>query len=202
MSAAPHLSLAGIDEVEPYPLATDLRLTGHYFTMLMHDRWLYSSLRLKASLPVRAAALDLFLLAQKQAPVGTLPADDGELAALLLLTEGEWRKLRAEEPSPLYHWRPCVTDTGAHRLMHPVVLEVAQMTISRRALHARALTEANARKRLQRLRECIEKVGSARLAADPLVVEWVDAWLEENSPGRNRTATQVRLALEAHGKIS
>lgn len=193
-----NLTLIESSGPELYPLPTDLRLNGHYLTMLMHDRWLYSRLRLTSSMAVRGAALDLFLLAQKQAPLGTLPCDDDELASLLHLSKGEWLKLKAETPNPLYGWRPCISDRGEARLMHPVVLEVTDATISNRDKAVAARDESNARKRVQRLRDQIAAMGASRQANDPLVVEWVDQWLAAHCPGRNRTAAQVQRALEEH----
>lgn len=198
--ARPQLTVVDPGELPEYPLATDLRLTGHYFTMFWHDRWLYSRLRLTASPAVRGLALDLFALSQKQAPVGTLPDDDAELAALLLVPLREWTALRAEEPSPLYKWTRCVSDQGEVRLMHPVVLEVLQGTVDRRQEGARARDAWNQRKRFDRLREKIVDAGGTQaMAKDEVLLEQIDGWLTEHCPG-NRTVARVREALEAVGR--
>ena len=181
-----------------YPVATELRLTGHFFTRWEHDRWLYSELRLTASPAVRGVALDLFFLAQKQAPVGTLPDDDAQLAALLLLKPAEWAVLKGETPSPLHKWVRCQTDRGERRLMHPVVLEAVQATIGRRAEAAQARDADNERKRLAKLADMIPKAGGTQaMARDGALLEWADAWLRKNCRGY-RTIDRVRQALEAH----
>lgn len=193
----PELTLVGPDNLPVYPIPTDLRLTGHYFTKFWHDRWLYSKLRLTARPDVRWAALDLFWLAQKQAPVGTLPDDDGQLASLLLLEIDDWRILRGRVPGPLYKWHRCLSDTGEVRLMHPVVLEVAEEALARRVHKAQTAAAWSRRKQLERLRrQIVDAGGSGRQAADEALVERLDAWLDANCSG-NRTLDWVRRALEA-----
>lgn len=197
MATPSHLAVISGDDLPEYPLATDLRLTGHHFTMMLHDRWLFSRLRLTASMEVRGAALDLYMLAQKQAPIGTLPVDDNEIAALLHISRGAWLKLRSEDPSPLDKWTRCVTDQGVVRLMHPVVLEVAQSALTTRRNNEQARTRGNDRKRILRLTESMKRYGAQRQASDPLFVERTDAWLNEHMPGAYRTEAAIRSAMDA-----
>ena len=191
-------ALVELGDLPEYPLDAETRLTGHFFFTWHTDRWLNSRLRLVGAPEVRAYALDLYCLCQKQSPVGTLPDDDVQLAALLHLDLSRWQELRGRELGPLYKWRRCLAGDEV-RLMHPVVTEVAMDSMRRREVHAAAASAGHERKRVMRLRGMVERAGSKRLADDEGVVEWVDEWLRRNMPeGRNRTHAWVREALEAH----
>lgn len=190
--------LVDTDELIEYPLGLDERLEGRFYMAWHHDRWLNSRLRLSAPPDVRGLAFDLFCLAQKQTPVGTLPDDDVQLAALLLLDLKTWQQYRARSDwSPLYHWVPC--RCGAEiRLMHTVVLEVIEEAIG---LRERRIAEADLgrrRKRMERLPQQILEAGGTRaMSADQGLIEWLDAWLEKNCRGY-RTRAQVRRGLEVY----
>lgn len=194
MSAAPHLIEVG--EIEVYPIATDHRLSSHYFTKWWHDRWLNSVLHLTASYEVQGIARTLFDLAQKQAPVGTLPDDDLLLSRLLRLDLAHWRDLRRREPSPLHNWRACLSDTGERRLMHPVVTEVALDAINRTEAREAAASEKAVKERKRRLSGALRDLGcSDDVVADTMLVDALDGWLVENCRG-NRTTRAYQRALE------
>ncbi|KFI34263.1 hypothetical protein CG51_05325 [Haematobacter missouriensis] len=199
MNDAPRttFSVVDVDHLPEYPLSRDDRLTSHFFVTFYHRRWLNSRFRLSAPAMVRGLALDLFFIAQEQTPVGTLPDDDVQLSALLLLDLREWQALRRAEWSPLYKWQPCLCD-GERRLMHPVVTEAVLDAIGRRRKREEEGEIGRRRKRLDRLPEQVRRAGgSARLANDMNVLEWVDSWLQHYCQG-TRTRDWVKRALEAH----
>lgn len=195
LSRRPALQLVGEDDLPEYPFGAEERLTTHYFVTWHFDRWLNSEARLTMHWSLRGLALDLFFLSQKQSPIGTLPHDDRQLAALLLLDLDEWVLIRRKTPSPLYRWTPCRCGSSV-RLMHPVVLEIVQDAFSHRQHRRDAAEQARVAKRLARLRDSLERMGSGRIARDAGCVERLDAWLEANCHGR-RTEGQIQAALEA-----
>ena len=84
-------------DLPEYPDALcDPQLTSDYFTMFWHDRWLASTMHLTAPLEVQGAALNLFFLARKQVPVGSLPVEDRVLARLLRIDLDAWQRLCRE----------------------------------------------------------------------------------------------------------
>ena len=152
MSGLPSIALVEVADIDHYPLDAAERLTSHFFVTFYHRRWLNSRFRLSAPPMVRGLALDLILISQDQTPVGTLPDDDVQLAALLMLDLREWQALRRAEWSPLYKWVPCLCGTE-RRLMHPVVLEAVQDAIGRRRKRAEEGEAGRRRKRIERLPE-------------------------------------------------
>ncbi|PYE80393.1 hypothetical protein [Pseudoroseicyclus aestuarii] len=199
-----------VSALEAYPIRGEDSVARHHFLKFWHNRWLGSTLRLTASLDVRACALDLFFLAQNQTPIGTLPDDDRILARLLHLDLAQWMELRARTPGPLNHWRRCVAapDDGAHeiRLMHPVVTEVALDMLERREDATRSKEERAVAKRLQRLGEAMLAIGcTPPMAKDRMLLERLDGWLLEHHPGQRRMPrfeTSLKRALthaERHG---
>lgn len=185
-------------DIIDYPLGLEERLEGRFYMAWHHDRWLNSRLRLSAPPDVRGLAMDLFCLAQKQAPVGTLPDDDVQLAALLLLDLKTWQQYRARTDwSPLYNWVPCRCG-GEVRLMHPVVLEVIEEAIGLRKKRLDGTAVAARRRRIERLpNQIIGAGGSRRMADSPEVAEWLDGWLEANCQGY-RTREMIRRGLEVY----
>lgn len=198
MSGA-RLKVVEAGELPEYPLDPDLRLTTHYFMAFHHDRWLASRFRAIATPAVRGYAVDLWCLAQKQTPVGTLPDDDRELAFLLHLDPVSWRVLRETEPSPLYGWRR-VRCGASVRLAHPVVTEILLDALSQRERKA-AQAEADRRaKRLLRLRDLARRAGATErmLQADPELLDRLDDWLSAHfPPPMRRTEALALRALEA-----
>jgi len=192
--------LIEVGEMEVYPIATDHRLAAHYFTKWWHDRWLNSVLHLTASYEIQGIARTLFDLAQKQSPVGTLPDDDLLLSRLLRLDLAQWRDLRRRDPSPLHNWRPCLSDQGERRLMHPVVTEVALDAINRTEQREAAASEKAVKERKRRLGSALRELGcSADVVADTMLIDAMDGWLLENCRG-NRTTRAYQRALEWAGR--
>ena len=187
------------DDLPEYPVGVEDRLTTHFFVTFHHDRWLNSEFRLKAEPAVRGLALDLYFLSQKQSPVGTLPNDDRQLAPLLLMSTDEWLVYRQKDPSPLYKWTQCRCGNEI-RLMHPVVLEVVEDAISHKRQRREAAEQGRTVKRLNRLREALERMGAGHIAANDACVERLDNWLLTHCPG-NRTATQIERALMVDAQI-
>lgn len=190
--------LRSIDPISPpvYPVPTEERLTAHFFTQFHHDRYLNSRLHLRASIGVRGAAMELFMISRRQSPVGTLPTDHAEISALLRVTPGVFSDLMAEDITPLHNWSPCISDRGEMRLMHETVLEVVQDAVGSRERTKEAQEAGRVRQRLSRLRDAVEKQFGPRKAADDALIERVDDWLERYGPGR-RTAEAVKRAVEA-----
>ncbi|WOI54972.1 hypothetical protein [Palleronia sp. LCG004] len=186
-----------VDDLPEYPMEVDARLTSHFWFTFHHDRFLNSRFRLLADPEVRAYGIDLWCFAQKQTPVGTLPDDDAELAALLGLDLRTWQGLRAREISPLYKWHRCLCGNQV-RLMHETVLEVVVDAMERRDRNKLAATKGAERKRQARLSDAIRKAGgSRRMAEDPGVLERLDTWLREYcDPRGNRTIEWVKRAME------
>lgn len=195
----PPLTLVGEDDLPEYPFSADERLTTHYFVTFHFDRWLNSAGRLTLHWSLRGLALDLYFLSQKQSPIGTLPDDDRQLAALLMLDLEEWRAIRRKQPSPLYRWTPCRCGSEV-RLMHPVVLEIVQDAFSHRQHRRDAAEQARVAKRIARLRDALDRMGAGRIARDDACVERLDAWLEAHTSGR-RTASAIQAALEVDAQL-
>jgi len=178
-----------------YPLAQDARLKSHWFIAWDFNRWLNSAFRLKAQPEVRAYAFDLFCIAQNQIPVGTLPDDDHQLSALLNIDLAKWQDLRARTLGPLEHWVSCNCG-GEIRLMHPVVLEVALDAVAKKEANESKNAAARERKKMERLKESVAKVGTPRMAQDAAAMLRIRGWLSENVEG-SWTEIRVREAVEA-----
>lgn len=190
-----HLQPVETGEMPDYPISRDERLESHYFVEFHHNRWLNSSFRLLADPDVRAYGVDLFFIAQNEAPVGTLPTDDRLLARLLGLDVSAWQSLLKREITPLHKWRRTNCE-GEIRWAHPVVTEMAVKAIGRRQKHLEVAEAARERKRYERLKLQILKVGgSSRMAADEGLIARLDQWFEAQYPGRNRTEALVREGL-------
>lgn len=197
--ARPSLRAVADAELPVYPISRDVRLTTHYFIAFHHDRWLASRFRAIAKPAVRAFALDLWCLAQKQNPVGTLPTDDRELAFLLHLDLAEWKAVKQEDPSPLYGWERYRTEGGV-RFGHRVVIEILEDAIHQRERKAEAAEADKVRQRLARLVPHLLKAGARQgmLDADPELVMRCDEWLTQRMPPKaRRNPAWARRALEA-----
>lgn len=194
-SASHHLRPVDAGGMPEYPIARDERLGSHFFIEFHHNRWLTSSFRLLADPDVRAYGLDLFMVAQNEAPVGTLPTDDRLLARLLGLDLAVWQSLLKREITPLHKWHLANCE-GEARWAHPVVTEMAVKALGRRQKHLEAAEAARERKRFERLKLQILRVGgSSRMAADEGVLAKLDRWFLTEHPGRNRTEALVREGL-------
>ncbi|TMV86124.1 hypothetical protein FGG78_20135 [Thioclava sp. BHET1] len=181
--------------IPDYPIERSTRLTAHYFMMWWHDRWLNSTMHLKASYEVQGVAVALFSIAQRQTPIGTLPDDDEMLAKLLRMDLARWRDLVSLPVSPLHNWSRCNCE-GEIRLMHPVVLEVAMDAITRRDVREAKASERAVAKRSERLRLALSEMGCDRaVIGDEVLIERMDKWLLESCHG-NRTRLVYERALE------
>ena len=193
----PQLVEAG--EMPEYPIPGTERLESHFFVEWHHNRWLNSRFRLMASPDVKSAGLDLFFISQNQAPVGTLPMDDRELAPLLGLDLATWQDLKKREISPLYNWEPCLCE-GEIRYHHPVILEMALKALRLKLKKLENLAKGRHRKRLKALEtQIISAGGHERMAKNEAVRMRIDDWLMEHYPDDYRTSELVRAAMEAIG---
>jgi len=196
--AGPSLSAVGSADLFEYPIPTSERLETHSFVAFHHRRWRDSTFRNLADREVRAVGLDLFCVAQDQAPVGTLPTDPRLLAKLVGESLEDWQRLAGRDIPPLYNWRRCLTDLGEIRLYHPVVLEVVEAALGRRMQHLEKREADAERKRMSALPgHIIRAGGSTRMAQDEAYVTRLDQWLVEHHPGRQRRIPLVREAMEA-----
>ena len=186
--------LIDISNLPEYPLDKSERLESHWFINFHFNRWLNSKFRLTARADVRSYAFDLFCVAQNQIPVGTLPDDDRQLAALLNIDLASWQDMRALDMSPLYNWSHCSCG-GEIRLMHPTVTEVAVDAFTKKKKNADALAASRERKKIERLKETIARIGTAAMGKDAGMVRRVRMWLDQNCDG-NWTEEWVRQAME------
>jgi hypothetical protein len=187
-------ALVDVAALPEYPFDADQRLDGHFFTMVPHDRWLNSDLRMLAGLEVRGAALELVLIAQKQTPIGTLPDNDLLLSRLLLLPLDQWQSLRARDPGPLDGWQPCRVG-GALRLMSGLVNDIVGDAIKARDDRARLNKDKSEYQRQKRLRDAMRQQGClAAMVADDALVAQIDGWMAANCESR-RTAAEYEAAL-------
>lgn len=177
-----------------YPVPRGVRLDGNSFVKWQHLRWLSSKMARRASYEVQGMARALFDMAQTQSPIGTLPADDEDLADLLRLDLHRWRELRAMTFGPLRNWRPCLSD-GEVRLMHPVVLEQVLDVLERREVHELSKEEKATYQRLKRIGEALIKLGVDRaVVGDDVLISRMDEWLKGHCKG-NRKQPHYEAAL-------
>lgn len=184
-----------VDELPEYPIPREMRLDGHHFTRWAHNRWLNSSMHLLADYEVQGVARAMFDLAQNGTPIGTLPANEAELAALLRLPLDRWRNLCARDMSPLHNWQTCRCE-GEVRLMHKVVLDVLQDTL--RKVEERDLSKEDRAiaARRDRLCKALIELGCAKAVTDDhVLIGRLDLWLMETHKG-NRTRVVYIRAME------
>lgn len=197
-------TLIDADDLEEYPDdLMDARMTSDYFTMFWHDRWLNSTLHLTAGMDVQGAALNLFFIARKQNPIGSLPDDDAILAKLLRLPLDVWQDLRARSVGPLHRWRRMRAGDQIV-LGHPVVIDVARDAMHRRAANQASSEEKAIYARQKRLRELMSLMKCSKaMIDDAFLVERLDHWLLENHRGQRRMPQfeqSMRRALMHAGK--
>ena len=188
-----------------YPLEAGTRGDRLGFVLFQHGRFLDSGLRRLCSLEVVAAAMILQMEAFRAYPVGTLPDDPEELAAIL--TRGDlvaFEALRAPDGDAsrgcLRGWYPVHVSGYADgvdrvRLGHGVVTEVALKAVKA----FRQGDEGGIRSRLSRLRKTLKTIGGTRAAEDESMVEAIDRRL--CGTGVRRTALAVREAWEAESLV-
>lgn len=168
-------------ELPEYPLSADDRMDSHFFMPWERRRWLNSDMRLKGTPECRAFYFDLINIACDQAPIGTLPDDPDVLAKLLHVDPSHFRALIRLEFGPLHKWRRCGCD-GEVRLFHPFVLRMLLDNFARKEDNRARTEAANAKKRIQRLRETMAGY-QPQLAKNDAAVRWIDEWLNENCFG-------------------
>jgi hypothetical protein len=183
-----------------YPIDREERLPELAFVKWVPSRWLNSSGHLKCSYEVQGVARALFDLATAQSPIGTLPSDDEELAALLRLPLPQWMALRnLADRGPLRNWEPCLCagrGNGEIRLMHHVVLTSLQDVLSRREVRERSRGQQADVKRFQRLSDAMKRAGlSADECGDDVLMRRIDDWLAKRVTG-NRMAHNYDAAFE------
>jgi hypothetical protein len=197
---APHLRPVSSDPMPEYPLSSDMRLEGHTFVKWQFNRWLNSDLALLGSYEVKGVARELFDIAQNQTPIGTLPDNDLHLARLLRLDLHVWQELRVRPMGPLHNWRPCrIAGEGNQvRLMHPVVLAMILDVIERREVKSLSKEEAAVRKRMERVRTGLQKIGvRAEVVEDAVLIGRMDDWLTRQWKGYRTTAAYEAALSEA-----
>jgi hypothetical protein len=178
--SASHLTLIEDEGPQPYPFAKAFRMPTHYFVPWWFNRWLNSTFHLTASYEVQGVAVALFSLAQNQAPIGTLPAEDEILARLLRLDVRKWKELCRCDVGPLYGWHH-VDCEGEIRLGHPVVIEVLRDCADRATAKTLSKEERAVAKRQERLKAALRDLGvKPDILGDALSIAAMDEWLSEN----------------------
>lgn len=186
-----------IEDLPEYPLAALARLDGNSFTKWHHARWLASTSFRKMGWEAQGMARALFDMAQMETPVGTLPADDEELAIMLRIEPRRLRELRAQEFGPLRHWVPCRCGEQV-RLMHPVVLEQVQDALERRETRALSNEQKAVYQRRKRLVAALEEMGVDKaLCADEWFIERLDDWIGKRRRG---AAVYAQAMMHAQGQ--
>lgn len=197
--AAKTIRLVDSQDLFEYPIPSGERLDSHYFITWRFDWWLHSEFRLLADKEVRAVGFDLFNIAQKEDPVGTLPLDERLLARLAGESLDEWRRLMERPIGPLYNWKECRCDNGHVRLYHPVVLKIAQDALGLREDRLAKREAERERKRLEALPDKMLRAGApTMMAQDTVKVLLFDQFMVEHFDHRGqRRPPLVRKALTA-----
>ncbi|KIC42225.1 hypothetical protein RA27_02205 [Ruegeria sp. ANG-R] len=197
--AAAHMRLVDSEDLFEYPIRTGERLESHFFMTWRFDRWMHSEFRLLADKEVRAVGFDLFCIAQKESPVGTLPLDERLLARLVGETLDEWRRLMERPVTPLYNWKECRCDNGQMRLYHPVVLEIAQEALGLRDDKMAKREADRERKRIAELPDKMLRAGAPKgMTEDQTLVLQFDQFLVDHfDVNGQRRVPLIRKALEA-----
>jgi hypothetical protein len=184
-----------IDQIEDYPIGRETRLDGHHFTRWNHNRWLNSSLHLLGDYEVQGMARAMFDLAQNGNPIGTLPANEAELAALLRVPLPVWHAVCNRPVSPMHNWVRCRCGNEV-RLMHPVVLEVLQDTIRKVEDRDLSKEERAVAARRKRLVSGLASIGCSNdMVNDHVLIGRMDQWLIDTWKG-NRTVQSYISALD------
>lgn len=172
------------EEMFVYPYGISDVLSPHNWYAFNHNAYLTSTLYLRGSLMVRAVAQELFHFSQQQRPIGTLPCDEEELAALTRISYDEWENLRAQRINQLHNWTRCVTLDGIECLYHPIVLESVKTAFQFQSKRDRTRTKDTDGRRLRSLRETIAKCWSDKsVLEDDAFVSAVEAHLRKNVEG-------------------
>ncbi len=199
--AVSSLSLVDPVEMMEYPISRDERLPELAFIKWQPSRWLNSSGHLRCTYEVQGVARALFDLSTAQSPIGTLPDDNDELAALLRMPVSHFSALRGLGPlGPLRNWVRCLCPRGAGqpevRLMHDVVLASLQDVLHRREAREAGRGSRVEEKRLRRLRDGMVKAGfSQEQTMDAVLMGRIDEYLGKICVG-NRMPQHYQAAFE------
>jgi hypothetical protein len=184
-----------------YPLPAGAMVGSLEHFPFWGHRFAGSRLRLTASNEAIGAALCLWVGAlSTQAPAGTLPQDDAQIAVMANYARDP-AGFRAVREDVLRGWAAVrVLGEGGEdhglRLAHPVVTEVAVYLWGLRSKVVAKRAQDGRRQKLGRLRQTIREVGSSRAAENADTVAWVEQWLRAR--GLPQTKVDVRAALIAH----
>lgn len=198
---APTLHLIEPTALPVYPIERDERLPELAFIKWQPSRWLNSSGHLKCTYEVQGVARALFDLATAQSPIGTLPDDDEELAALLRMPLNHWVALRSMgDRGPLRNWTHCLCPgkgvDGETRLQHHVVLASLQDVLLRREARETGRGRQVVNKRVQRLRAGMIAAGLSPVQADdPALMQRLDEFLVQAVNG-NRMPNHYQAAFD------
>ncbi|WP_108258978.1 hypothetical protein [Mangrovicoccus ximenensis] len=195
LSAVP----TAVDDIPEYPIEKGERLESHSFFQFHHNRYLNSDFFSLADWEVQGVALALWSLSRLQDPVGTLPTSPKLLIAKLpRMTLEAWEGLMRRDPNPLHGWVQCRVGSEI-RLMHSVVTEVTLEGLARHTANDDKKKADAERKRMDRLKATVAKLGHAKLAANEMFVLQLDELLRETYPSESRTAGRVKEAMERLG---
>lgn len=198
IESARSVQLVDADELDIYPISASERLDSHYFVQWNLRRWDDSDFR-KAGYKdpeIGFYGLELIFRSHKGSPIGTLTCDDEKLAFDLHISLEKWNALKKRDPSPLHNWKRVVCDNGEIRYAHPVVTLVAQEALKSSRSNAAKSQKRAQTKRLNDLREMIERIGAKQLLANPGFVERFNEWLERHREGEYRREAMIREALD------
>jgi len=201
MAPRPSLSLIEPAELPDYPISRDERLPELAFIKWQPSRWLNSAGHLKCSYEVQGVARALFDLATAQSPIGTLPDDNDELAALLRMPASHFAALRGlGQLGPLRNWTRCLCPRGHAapeiRLMHHVVTASLEDVLSRREAREAGRGRQVVDKKMQRMRAGMVKAGLSPLqVADDVLMGRLDEFLNKICTG-NRMPHHYQAAFD------
>lgn len=183
----PSLRPLDVTELPDYPVELmDVPPATDFFVKIYHNRWLNSRLHLTASMAVQGMALNLFLIARNQNPMGSLPHDEAVIARMLRVSVEEWTAAKAQTIGPLYGWSHYRAGSDIV-LGHQVVIEGCLDALHRREAREAGNEEKRAAQRLKRLSEAMAKMGcDKRMCADAVLLQRLDQWLLENHKGQRR----------------
>lgn len=194
---ASHLTPVSSESLPEYPISAGERLDSHFFLQWNLKRWRASEFRRKADPEVGWYGMQLFFIAQDETPIGTLPADDEQLAYELRLDLTKWHRLLDQKISPLHNWSKVRCDNGEIRLAHPVVTEVAVEAMRSKRKNQKDTEDRKRNKRLKDLREMVvDRIGAGQLARVPGFIERFNDWVETNYPEVQRREGFIRSALD------
>ena len=193
-------------DLPEYPIPSASRLDSHYYLQFNLDRYERSQFRKKSyrDPEVGFFGMELFFKSHGEAPLGTLPRDDDDLAFLLGLPLERWLSLKERTFNPLYNWYPVRCDNGEIRLAHKVVQEVMIAALEGHEQNKASNESKAIYQRRKRLADNMLETGcSADLCSDEFAVAWMDDWLVKHHVGQRRMPQfqhSIRKALEAAAK--